>query len=524
MLPGKKYSPEDLIKILKKRFWVIVLPWAIVAAGTAGFAHQLPDLYRSVATIQLIPAQVPEGIVRPVSTVKFADRLNATKQTILSRNRLELIIQEFDLYKEERKTMIMEEVVDKMRANITVGPRPGDTFAVQFVGRDRFEVFKVTEKLAGLFKEESSKEGERRAQGTSTFVDAAVEDSRRKLLDIENKRKDYIIRHSGEMPTQAGTNQQAIFTLQMNLNQLASAMNNDTTQKANLERMIESTEAQVEPAGAPSGMPDPTAPVGTVGEQLARAKAEMTRLREVRRLGEQNPEVRELNKTIASLTKLLEEEGRRPVPVGGAPVATMSAWEQARQSRLAGLRDDLEKINKNLANYQTEEKRIRAEMASYQTKLNNVPVREAELIDLTREYDQQSKQFANLLNTREASNLSVNLERRQGGEQFNLLDQARVPERPFSPNRLVINLIGILAGLTVGLGLVALLEYRDSTFKTDYEVSGLLALPVLAVVPLMRSAAEKKANFRKKMLLNVGLGSTVALCLAVLAYSFVNLR
>ena len=116
------------------------------------------------------------------------------------------------------------------------------------------------------------------------------------------------------------------------------------------------------------------------------------------------------------------------------------------------------------------------------------------------------------------------LERRQIGEQFNLLDAARLPERPFSPNRILISLFGILGGLAVGLGLIALLEYRDSTFKTDSELAGVLALPVLAVVPLMRSDAERRAEFRKRLLLNLGLGSTVLVCLAVLTYTFVFVR
>jgi hypothetical protein len=120
--------------------------------------------------------------------------------------------------------------------------------------------------------------------------------------------------------------------------------------------------------------------------------------------------------------------------------------------------------------------------------------------------------------------MSVDAERRQLAEQFVLLDAARLPERPFSPNRVLINIMGLVGGLALGLGLVALLEYRDTTFKTDSELANVLGLPVLAVVPLMRSDSERRTAFRRSLALNVGLASTVLVCLAVLTYSFVFIR
>jgi capsular polysaccharide biosynthesis protein len=129
-----------------------------------------------------------------------------------------------------------------------------------------------------------------------------------------------------------------------------------------------------------------------------------------------------------------------------------------------------------------------------------------------------------MLAKREASNMAVNLSNRQIGEQFTLLDSARLPQKPSSPNRLMINGLGMAGGLALGLALVALLEYRDNTFKTDSELARVLGLPVLAVVPLMKSDAERRADFRRQLFLNVGLGSTVFLCLAVLTYTFVFLR
>jgi len=134
-------------------------------------------------------------------------------------------------------------------------------------------------------------------------------------------------------------------------------------------------------------------------------------------------------------------------------------------------------------------------------RVQAAPALEAQLTELMRDYTTFQDGYTSLLRKSEDSKIAVNLERRQIGEQFRILDGARLPERPISPNRGRINLLGILAGLGVGIGLVALLEYRDSSFKTDDDIVSTLALPVLAVIPIMTNAGERRAVRRRRLLL-----------------------
>jgi uncharacterized protein involved in exopolysaccharide biosynthesis len=113
----------------------------------------------------------------------------------------------------------------------------------------------------------------------------------------------------------------------------------------------------------------------------------------------------------------------------------------------------------------------------YQTKLDNAPLRVGEMTEITREYETQKKLYNDNVTKREAASMSVKLEQRQIGEQFSLIDPARVPERPFSPDRFLLNVMGMVGGLIIGLAIVALLEYRDTSFKADHEVASVLALP-----------------------------------------------
>jgi hypothetical protein len=118
-----------------------------------------------------------------------------------------------------------------------------------------------------------------------------------------------------------------------------------------------------------------------------------------------------------------------------------------------------------------------------------------------RDYATVQESYTSLLRKSEESQMAVNLERRQIGEQFRIIDGARLPERPVSPNRVRINLMGILGGLAFGVGLVALLEYKDTSLKNDDDIITTLSLPVLAVIPVMTNATERRAARRRKLVL-----------------------
>jgi capsular polysaccharide biosynthesis protein len=186
------------------------------------------------------------------------------------------------------------------------------------------------------------------------------------------------------------------------------------------------------------------------------------------------------------------------------------------------LRADLDQLTNHIAAQQAEEERLRTVTSVYQQRVEATPTRESEMIELTRDYGTQQDLYASLLRRREDAKIAANLERRQIGEQFEVIDPARLPERPFSPDRQTMNGMGMGAGLMVGVLLVGLLEYRDRSFKTDDEVTTVLALPVLAIVPLMRSDAERRRARFRTAAISLVFGATVAGCLAVVAYTFVR--
>jgi polysaccharide chain length determinant protein (PEP-CTERM system associated) len=522
MLPGKTYTPEELLRIIRRRIWLLLVPFAVVSAGTALWARRLPNLYRSETVIQVVPQRVPEAYVKSAVTTPIEERLQAINQSILSRTRLEQIIQDFDLYADARRNGIMEDVVEGMRKDVGVDPVRGDAFRVSYVGLDPHLVMKVTEKLAQLFIDESLQDRSALADGTSEFLEAQLEDARRNLVDQERKLEAYRVKYSGQLPSQENSNLQAIHNVQMQIQSTLESINHDRNERLLIEKQLADLTAPSAADQTGSATPpkiDAAAPATTATQRLAAAKDALAALKLQGRT-EDHPDVKSIERLIRDLQKQADAEAlAQPVSAGAA---SLSPAERKRQSQITALQAELEQIDQRLAAEQTEETRLRKVASDYQQRLDAVPARESEMVDLTRDYGTLQSLYTNLLAKKEESAISANLERRQIGEQFKVLDRAILPERPFSPNRQRINLIGMAVGVMFGLALVALLEYRDTSFNTDDEITSLLALPVLAVVPLMRSQVDRQRATRLKWVLGLGLGGSVAACLAVVVYSFVR--
>ena len=170
-----------------RRKWWILIPTVLISLSVVMWTRTLKDLYRSDTVILVVPQQVPEAYVKSTVTATVADRLQSISQQILSRTRLERIILDLNLYEQERKTGIMEDIVDAMRSSIGVDTVRGDSFRVSFTNQDPRVAMRVTERLGSLFIDESLRDREVLAEGTNQFLEAQLEDARRQLIDNEKR-------------------------------------------------------------------------------------------------------------------------------------------------------------------------------------------------------------------------------------------------------------------------------------------------------------------------------------------------
>jgi polysaccharide chain length determinant protein (PEP-CTERM system associated) len=514
VLPGKKYLPEDILRIAWHRKWFIVLPFLLVSLGTAAVAWKLPNVYRSSTLIAVIPQTVPESYVKATVTTKVEDRLQAITQTALSRNFLEPLIREDNLYsKEFGKKMMMEDVVEKMKnKDITIEIlKTSDAIRISYVNEDRKTAKAVADKIAGKYVSESLNDRTQQAQQTAVFLETQLANARSTLEGNERALAVYKNRHSGELPAELQGNLQVMNNLQMQLQALSQTMNQEQNRRYLVEKTIAGlSETQQAPPTVTISGDDPTAVAGgNTAAQLEAAKAQLQMLR--LRYKPDHPDVGRMQKAIRDLEAKLQAEALQRPLSSGAEQRPATPEEAQRQAKLRDAQTELEMVDRQIAGQKAEEQRLRGLMAAYQGRVEATAGREPELTKLMRDYDTLRRIYDDLKTKQEAAKTAAALVEGEKGEQFRILDDARLPERPVSPNRPMIDMMGMLAGLGLGIGLVALLEYRDDSFRTDDEVVRVLSLPVMAVIPLMLSAADRKGRRRRSLLVG-GLTAVFMVC------------
>jgi uncharacterized protein involved in exopolysaccharide biosynthesis len=383
----------------------------------------------------------------------------------------------------------------------------------------------VTERLGGLFIDVNARDRGNLAQATNSFLETQLDDARKNLETQENRLKDFRERFAGRLPTQLDFNMNALQNAQARAQTLIESLARDRDQKLLLQTTYAELSAQeLPPPPAPPTPVVPAAPQqtsqtttpamnGTTKQNLEQARAALSALE--MRLKPEHPDVVRTKSAIASLEAKLAEETKlalaaqqaaaeaaaaaaaaanppTPTPTITVGPPALTPAEIARRDRLQTMRGQIESLERQITFKEAEEQRVRASIEDLQRRIEQIPGVESEWVSLTRDYATQQSAYQQLLSKSQDAKLAANLEQRQIGEQFRILDPPRTPNRPVGVARLETNGIGTGIGLAIGLILAGLMELRDRTFRKAGDITEVLQLPVIALVPRVISPEERR--------------------------------
>jgi polysaccharide chain length determinant protein (PEP-CTERM system associated) len=492
------------MKAVRRWRWLLIIPLFLGTMGGLLASRLLPSIYRSDALIQIVPQRVPEAYVTATVTERVEDRLRAIGQQVLSRTQLEKLIVDLALFPEERRKYPMEDVVERMQARVTIQPAVearqsfresgSEAFRISFDYEDATTAQKVVERLASFFIDTNARERGAQAEQTSSFLEAQMADARSRLEAQEQKLKEFRERNAGRLPTQMQANMQGIQNTQLALQATVESLARDRDRKLILERLHAQTSAEDEP----SSLADPTTGLPKDASPEQRLDAARRTLSQLElRLSPKHPDVIRIKRLIGELEGQVDAEAlQRPLSPDAGQPRPSNAQDTRRRDRLREQQAEIESLTREIELKTSTERRLRAEIANYQSRLESVPGVESEWVALTRDYDTLQTSYRELLSKSENSKMAASLEQRQIGEQFRILDTPRVPQKPYSPNRARINLMGAAAGLGVGCALVGLAFLRDSTVRTEADLMSSVDLPVLALLPFVSTEEDARRRVR----------------------------
>jgi succinoglycan biosynthesis transport protein ExoP len=530
-------SPVDILQrlggiIVRGRWWIL-LSCAVVTVATVAVLYQIPNRYTSEATLLVVPQQVPARYVTPTTETNIADALQAMTQDVLSRARLLELIDEFGLYAKERQRLAPEEVLGLMRNYIGIEPvdtssgrKEINAFKISFVAEKAALAQQVTSKLTSFFIQANLKTREDQATNTTNFLQAQLESAKNKLTVQEEKVRDFKAQYLGELPEQLQGNLAIFNGAQLQLQNLENSLDRAQQQRVYLESLISGYQrlaargASVPGTGLGSNAARPPSPLQTAESDLAKLKLQRTKLLTL--YTPSYPDVRAIDREIATTQAVVEslqtsensQVANTHEPAPTPPTTAAAAAGPEDDTSITQLKSQLEANRLDIENIMKYEVQQKAVISQYQNRLNLTPVREQQLASILRDYELSKQDYADLLGKEQQSQLATSLEKQQGGQQFRLVEPPSLPDLPSSPHRIKSSLMGVGAGLALGLVIAFLTDFARPTFHSMKEVSQRFGAPLVIGLPVVFTQSEKRRRSWNKTFEVVG-GSVLALAICV---------
>ena len=489
----ERVEPIDLqhyIGLVRRRYVHFLLP--LVAGWLAVMLASvvLPPRYRSGTLILVEQPTMPKDYVTPNVTDDLQERLQSITQQILSRTRLLHIIDAKHLYAEGGLQRTADEKVEKMRKDIEIelvrDPQGRvNAFNVYYTARDPHIAQQVTSELTDLFINENLEVRQHQSEDTTKFLQGQLETARQALAAQEARIREFKSQHVGELPAQLESNLQILSGLQSQLRTEEDALNSAKQQRVYLQTLVDQYRTlRVSGAdGTPVGIP-------ALDQELDKLKAQLADLRS--HYTEKHPDVRKTKDLIARTEHMRTQLIAELNTPGNSAAPTDTG---AQQPALAQLQSQLLSNQAEIANREHAVEQLKARVSEYQGRLNQEPVREQQLADLTLGYDQSKANYDDLLKKKNESAMATSMELLQQGERFRIVDAPSLPVKPDFPNRLKFCFIGLGVGLALGVFVAGSAEMMDDRLYTEKDIKKLLPVPVICEIPVISaSPAENSGN------------------------------
>ncbi len=485
MLGHRALSPEDYLAILKKRWWIIVIPALLLPILAFAASYLVQPTYTSQTLVLVEQQKVPDTLVKPVIAEDISARLASMKEQILSRSRLQPILDRFNLFAGDH--MNMDDRIALMQKNIDIKPIQSEMarglpgFFISFKANDARTAQAVCEEITSMFVSENLRARADQTQGTTDFLKQQLDQAKRSLDDQDAKLAKFQQQYVGKLPGQEEGNLNMLNSLNTQLSASTQQIERMQQDKTLMEAML--AQQQRETATPETQRLAPQAQQTELQSLLAQ-EADLTA-----RYTDDYPDVVSIRRKIRDLK---HQMAQAPAAVSSAPSAVHTDSPETQRLRL-----QIRALDMAITQRKRDQSGTQGQVNLYQERISASPLVQEQYKNLTRDYQQAQAFYDDLLKKMNESRMASDLEHRQQGEQFRVMDAANLPDAPTSPKRPVFAAGGLIFGLALGLGVVALLEYRNTSLRTERDIWAFTKLPTLATISLINEVNPIEFNATK---------------------------
>jgi polysaccharide chain length determinant protein (PEP-CTERM system associated) len=487
MLGHRPLTLDDFMSILNRRWWMFAVPAILAPLVALGITFIVTPRYLSQTLVLVEQPTVPDDYVKSVVSEDLSGRLASMQEQILSRSRLEPIIERYHLYASKKN--MMDDRIMLARKNITIKPiqsniqstkgLPG--FFVSFQANDPHTAQLVCGEITSLFVSQNLHSREQSAQDTTDFLKEQLDAAKRSLDEQDAKLAAFQQQYFGKLPGEEASNVNMLTSLNMQLDAATQSLAGMEQEKSYYEMLLAQQGGEV-------GMPETQGvkPQQTRQLQLQELIAQEADLKA--RYTDDYPDVVDLRHKIEELRReatnppSATDASGTSIPEPPAPIGV-----QQLRAQIRGEQQGIEVKKQN-------EAQIQAQISVYQDRVRSSPEVQEQFKELTRDYDTAQKFYDDLLTKMNQSKMATDLERRQQGEQFRVVDEPNLPEQPTFPKRITFLTMGLAAGFGVGLLVIALVESLDTSLRSERDVFAFTHLTTLAVIGRIEHKKPKQAK------------------------------
>lgn len=498
-----EFELKDYLDIARRRKLLIVLVAAAIAVMVTVIVMRLPNFYRSETVIMVDPQTVSPVLVPSAVTSTIVDRLATIQQQVMSPSRLKKVADTLGLYANLRGKVSDQSIIRKMQKATTIevvnsAGRAMGSFRIAFQGSDPQMVARVANELANQFIDENLRARETQNKGTTDFLNSELQDTKKQLEDKEAEMGRIKSTYVMDLPESKQFHLEQLTNLRQQQRQSQDRVSYDQQQKMVLQAMLSTSKPAVD-LDSENGNGEGSSSLQT---QIQKAETSLSEMRS--HYGPNYPDVKKMQSQLEELKAKKAEEDKNSPPSQAVPMR--------KGVKNPVIDAQLQKLDEEIATETKRQPQLQEQIDFHSSKLEREPVFEQQIAGLMRDYDTLRGHYNALLDKKLSAEMATQLETKQEGERFVILDAAPVPDSPAGPNRGLLISVGVVLGILAGFGLAVGVEMSDETVRTEREAENIIGKGVLVGIPNIFTRQQRTL---KQVRAAIALAATVVIALGV---------
>jgi polysaccharide chain length determinant protein (PEP-CTERM system associated) len=469
--------------IWQHRWLGLTVAWLICLIGWI-VVFLLPDTYEARARVYVDTESMLKPLLSSMTVQPNVNQqIQVMSRTLISRPNIERVLRMADLDVNAKTPEQMEALVNAMAKNTVIASAGAENlYTMTYSHSDASTAKEVVQSFLTIFVEGSVGNKRKDAENARKFLEEQLGEYERKLTDAENALKDFKRRNVGKMPEQGQGYFERLSQAQIALNEAKLELKEAQNSRAALRNQLSGEDPVLLSTPVPAG------PVAAITTELDTRIAAL-----YKNLDQLRTTYTEIHPDIIATKRILEQlEEQRKQEMAKLLPAASSAGGQMQNIIHQQLTVSLAAEEARVAALQTRVTEYENRYEQLRSAVDAIPQVEAELTQLTRNYEVNKKNYDELLQKRESARLSSDMDIKADVVDFTIIDPPSVPTHPSGPDRILLMSAVLFAGILGGIAAAFLISQLKPTFNDRRGLTEATGLPILGTISMIWTDKAKR--------------------------------